>query len=64
MNKASDSQRMRPAKGDVVINSNRRRWKVIALDVDDEGVFVQNRLGIRFVSWHQWERHWRKLGND
>ncbi len=64
MNKGNDAKPVRPVKGDVVINGNRRRWKVIAIDVDDQGVFVQNRLGIRFVSWHQWEKNWRKLGHD
>lgn len=64
MNKGNDAHPLRPAKGDVVIDGNRRRWKVIAIDVDDEGLFVQNRLGIRFVRWNQWEKHWRKLGHD
>lgn len=64
MSKGTDAQPKRPAKGDVVLDSNRRRWKVIAIDVDDEGLFVQNRLAIRFVRWSQWEKHWRKLGHD
>lgn len=64
MNKPPGDMKKRPTLGDVVVDANRRRWKVIAIDVDDEGVFVKNRLGIRFVRWSQWEKHWRKLDHN
>jgi len=63
MNKQNKAESMnrRPIKGEIVVDANRRRWRVVAIDIDDEGIVVERYRSIRFVKWHQYERHWRKV---
>jgi hypothetical protein len=49
----------RPVKGDHVLDDSNQRWKVIAVDVDDEGIFVERSRSIRFLPWAQFEKYWR-----